>query len=73
MQNDTLALSFDAQLNLFIHRKNPENMEEILSTMGLNKHELFILLDSLLDIPEVAERAIVVLEGKELVRRNHGI
>lgn len=69
--SDTLALSYNDDADIFLHRKDPQNFEITLSTFELKKFEAFVLLESLLDHPLYQERAIELLTAKELVRSNH--
>lgn len=57
---------------IVIHQRNPKNETEIRST-ELDKYEVNMLLDSLLELPDYQERATSWLIGKNIVRPNNQI
>lgn len=69
---DTFQIAISQDGEIVLIRKDPENLEIVLQTSTLRRHEGFILFDTLINEPEYQERALKSLMEKNIARPNHG-
>lgn len=70
---DTFSVSFAEDGKVYLHRRDNEDATKNPLTLELQKFEVFALLEALLGIPELADRAVGQLESSNIARRVHGL